>query len=210
MLRGSGTYGLHGIEAKNGKYIRPLIECERYEIEEYCKLNNIDARIDKTNFENNYTRNKIRNIVIPYVKNEFNPNIIETICRLSDVIKAQDEFIEKQVQKAYASMVLKENQSEIILDLKKFNAEEMVIKSRLVLYTITKLFETSKGIEKIHIDDIIKLCSNNVGNKYLMPNKNTKVFVKGRKNANNKVCQSNPEPMTQNVSSKPGTVDTKI
>ena len=177
-LRGSGTYGLQGIQAKNGKYIRPLIDCERAEIEEYCKENNINARIDKTNFENVYTRNKIRNVVIPYIKKEFNPNIIETICRLSNVIIDQDCYIEKKVEEAYESMVLQENENEIVLDLKKFNIQEKVIKSRLVLYTIIRLFGTSKGIEKIHIEDIIKLCQKNIGNKYLTPNKATKVFVK--------------------------------
>ena len=83
MLRGSGIAGLKGIEPiKNDKYIRPLIECERFEIEEYCKQNNIEPRIDRTNFENVYTRNKVRNIVIPYIKQEFNPNIIQTMDRL--------------------------------------------------------------------------------------------------------------------------------
>jgi len=79
---------------------------------------------------------------------------------------------------------LQENENEIILDLKKFNMQEKVIKSRLVLYTIIRLFGTSKGIEKIHIEDIIKLCQNNIGNKYLTPNKNTKVYVNARKNRN--------------------------
>ena len=64
---------------------------------------------------------------------------------------------------------------------KKFNKEEKVIKSRLVLYTITRLFGTSKGIEKIHIEDIVKLCTNNIGNKYLTPNKNIKILVKNHK-----------------------------
>ena len=179
-LRGSGTYGLHGIKAKNGKYIRPLIDCDRTEIEDYCKDNNIEARIDKTNFENTYTRNKIRNVIIPYIKNEFNPNIVETIIRLSDLIKIQDNFIDAEVKKAYANTVLQEDENEIILNLKKFNNQNQVIKSRLVLYTITRLFGSSKGIEKIHIEDIVHLCEKNVGNKYLTPNKNTKVFVKAR------------------------------
>ncbi|MBR3002799.1 MAG: tRNA lysidine(34) synthetase TilS [Clostridia bacterium] len=180
-LRGSGTYGLQGIQAINGKYIRPLIECNREEIENYCKENNIEARIDKTNFENEYTRNKIRNVVIPYIKQEFNPNIINTITRLGDLIKEENDYIEIETCKAYANIVLEENENEIILNLKQFNNQEKVIKSRLVLYIINRLFGTSKGIEKIHIEDILKLCQNNIGNKYLTPNKNTKVFVKSRK-----------------------------
>ena len=179
LLRGSGIAGLRGIEAiKDEKYIRPLLECERKEIEEYCEERNIEARIDRTNFENIYTRNKIRNIVIPYIKKEFNPNIIETLNRLSELIKEDDEYINKIVQKEYEDMLVKEEEKEILLDLKKFNNQEKVIKARILLYTIIRLFGSTKGIEKIHIEDAIKLCKNNIGNKYLTPNKNIKILLK--------------------------------
>lgn len=181
-LRGSGISGLKGIEAKRGKYIRPLIECERFEIEEYCEKNKLNPRIDKTNFDNTYTRNKIRNVVIPYIKKEFNPNIINTLERLSQLVSEEEDYIEKQVEKTYKELLInEENKQEIVLDLKKFNNQEKVIKSRVLLYTITRIFDTSKGIEKVHIEDIIKLCEKNIGNKYLMPNKNIKVLVKNHK-----------------------------
>lgn len=182
MLRGSGIAGLKGIEPiKNNKYVRPLIECERYEIENYCKERNIEARIDRTNFENVYTRNKIRNIIIPYIKKEFNPNIIQTMCRLSELVKEEDEYLEKLVEQKYKEMLLEEKIKEIVIDLKKFNKEEKVIKSRILLYTIARLLGSTKGIEKIHIEDVIKMCSNNIGNKYLTPNKNIKILLKNHK-----------------------------
>ena len=181
MIRGSGITGLKGIEAKRGKYIRPLIECERAEIEDYCEKEKLNPRIDKTNFENTYTRNKIRNILIPYIKKEFNPNIIETLNRLSSLVTDEEDYIEKQVEKIYKEIVIDEDEKEIVIDLKSFNNQEKVIKSRIILYTITRLFGTSKEIAKVHIEDIIKLCSNNVGNKYLTPNKNIKVLVKNHK-----------------------------
>ncbi len=211
-LRGCGLQGLKGIEPIRDKYIRPLIECERKEIEEYCRDNDIEPRIDKTNFENVYTRNKIRNIIIPYIEQEFNPNFIETMNRLSNLVTEQEEYIEKQTEIVYEKILLqeniqfhqnlksKENKEEqingtrneemiqntndkgyIILDLKKFNEQEKVIKTNIILYTITRLFNTTKGIERVHIEDIIKLCTNNIGNKYLMPNKNLKVFIKNGK-----------------------------
>ncbi len=182
MLRGSGIAGLKGIEPiKNNKYIRPLIECERFEIEEYCAKNGIEPRIDRTNFENVYTRNKVRNIVIPFIKQEFNPNIIQTMDRLSDLVKEEDEYLEKLVETKYNDYVEKEDKVQIIMNLKDFNKEEKVIKSRLLLYTISRLLGTTKGIEKIHIEDIIKLCEKNIGNKYLTPNKNIKILVKNQK-----------------------------
>lgn len=181
VLRGSGVNGLIGIEPQRDIYIRPLIECERKDIEKYCDNEKLNPRIDRTNFENIYTRNKIRNIVIPYIQKEFNPNIIQTIDRLSGLVIEEEEYMEKEVKKIYNDILIQEDEKEIILDLKEFNRQEKVIKSRIIRYTITRLFGSSKHIEMIHTEDIIKLCNNNIGNKYLTPNKNTKILIKNHK-----------------------------
>ena len=182
LLRGSGLSGLKGIEPiRNNKYIRPLIECERSEIEKYCEENNLNPRIDKTNFENEYTRNKIRNIVIPYIKKEFNPNIIETLDRLSEVATDESNYIDRQVQNTYNKLLLEKTGKQIILKWKEFNSQEKIIKSRLILYTVKELMGSTEGIEKIHIESIIKLCDNNIGNKYLTPNKKIKILVNDKK-----------------------------
>lgn len=182
ILRGSGISGLKGIEPiRDNKYIRPLIECERTEIEQYCEEHKLNPRIDKTNFENEYTRNKIRNIVIPYIKEEFNPNIIETINRLSELVTEEDNFIENVVEEQYQKILIKQEKNEIILKLKEFNNIEKVIKARMILYVTKQLTGSSQRIEKIHIQDIIKLCENNIGNKFLTPNKNLKILIKDKK-----------------------------
>ena len=183
IIRGSGTSGLKGIRPiRDDKFIRPLIETTREEIEEYCKKNNLNPRIDKTNFENDYTRNKTRNILIPLIKEQFNPNIIMTINRLSDIINEENEYLEKLTEQKYKEILIKENiGKQIELDLKLFNRQDLVIKKRLILHTINMLQGTTQGIGKVHIDDIIKLCENNLGNKYLTPNKNIKVLIKNKK-----------------------------
>ena len=182
LLRGSGISGLQGIQPKtNNKIIRPIIEIERKDIEKYCKEQNLEPRIDKSNFDNTYTRNKIRNIVIPYVKQEFNPNFIETMTRLSEVITEENAFLNKLTETEYKKILIQKNDREIVLDLKKFNELDNIIKKRIILYTVSVLRGGSKGIEKIHIEDIVKLCQNNIGNKFLVPNKGLKVLVKDKK-----------------------------
>jgi len=203
ILRGSGSNGLKGIEAiRDEKFIRPLIETSREEIEEYCESNKLNPRIDKSNNENIYTRNKVRNVVIPYIKQEFNSNILKTINRLSEVATEESEYLNKITETTYKEICVGADNSvrpkkeddfiiygqtelytntqheQIILGLKQFNNLELVIKRRLILYTVNKLLGTTEGIEKVNIDDIIKLCNNNIGNKYLMPIKNLKILVK--------------------------------
>ena len=178
MLRGTGVSGIKGIEPiRENKYIRPLIETERIDIERYCNDNNLEPRIDKTNFINDCTRNKIRNIVIPYIKKEFNPNIVNTIDRLSCVIEEENRFLEKKVANLFNEIKIKESDGFIVLNLKEFNKQDLVIKKRLIIYAINKTIGNAQNIEKVNIDDIIKLCEKNIGNKYLMPNKNIKILV---------------------------------
>ena len=178
LIRGSGPLGLKGIEAKRNKYIRPLIQINRKQIEEYCEKEKLDPKFDKSNKDNTYTRNKIRNQLIPYLQREFNPNIIEAITKLSEIIEDEQNYLEKIVNNIYTNLLVEECEKEIILNLKEFNKQDVVIKRKLILYTINKLLKTTKNIERIHIEDIIKLCNNNIGNKYLTPNKNIKVFIK--------------------------------
>ena len=186
LMRGSGTSGLKGIEIKrDNKYIRPILKATRREIEEYCDAMNLQPKIDKTNKENIYTRNKIRNELIPFIEKEFNPNIINSLNRLSEIAGDEDDYIQKKVEEAYNQVLIEENlgncrieeKEQIVLDLKKFNKEEKVIKNRLVRYTISKVLGSSQNIELIHVLDIVKMCENNIGNKYLVPNKKIKVFV---------------------------------
>lgn len=178
-LRGTGLSGLKGIDPKRGKYIRPLIETERNEIEQYCEDMKLNPRHDESNDDNTYTRNKIRNIVIPYIKQEFNPNIVKGITRLSEIVKEEQEYMNKQVKKAYKEIVIDDKKS-IIYDLKKFNNEDIVIQKGLILLGIENIFGNTKGIEKINLEDIIKLCNNNIGNKYLKPNLQTKIEIRNK------------------------------
>lgn len=201
IIRGTSVSGLKGIEkVRDGKFIRPIIECNRKEIEEYCEEQNLDPRYDKSNQENIYTRNKIRNLLIPYLQKEFNPNIIEGINRLSSIATEEEQFLNKVVENEYKKLLIsadtenkefkqskryidekqrgKEEKNTIVLNLKEFNKLDYVIKARLILYTITIVAGKATGIEKIHIDDIIKLCQNNIGNKFLTPKKGIKVYVK--------------------------------
>ena len=178
VFRGSGISGLRGIEPiRDNRFIRPLIETERTDIEKYCEENGLNPRIDKTNFINDVTRNKIRNIVIPYIKDEFNSNFINTLDRLSNVITEEDEYMKKKTVEIYNKIKIKEQEEFIVLNLKEFNTQEEVIRKRLIIYTIAQTIGSAQNIEKVNIEDIIKLCSNNIGNKYLTPNKNIKISV---------------------------------
>ena len=107
IMRGTGTDGLSGIaykryeEAGNIKIpvIRPLLDVTRKEIEEYCRNNNLSPRIDYTNSKPEYTRNRIRLELIPYMALNFNNNIIQTVNRLAANASIDKEYLWQETEK---------------------------------------------------------------------------------------------------------------
>ena len=120
LIRGTGLAGLEGIQPMQyKKYIRPLINCERKDIEEYCEKNKLEPRIDSTNAENIYTRNKIRNKLIPEIE-KINPNIIQTLSRTSKLVTDNNEFIEAETERVF-EQVAKVKPGLTEMDIKEFN-----------------------------------------------------------------------------------------
>ena len=71
FLQGSGTEGMGGIEKVRGKFIRPLLEIPRPEIEDYLRKKNQAWRTDSTNADTSYLRNRIRNVLVPVLNENF-------------------------------------------------------------------------------------------------------------------------------------------
>ena len=180
LIRGCGLSGLEGIQPKEyNKYIRPLINCKREEIEAYCEKNKLNPRIDYTNKENIYKRNKIRNELLPYLK-ELNPNIVQNLSRLSKIVKNENTYINKEVENIY-NKIGSESLGKIELEVNSFNNLPINIRQNLILYVIQKLLGTTRNIQKVNIDDIIEMSRRNIGNKYTIVNKNLKVSIKNKK-----------------------------
>ena len=134
LLRGSGISGLMGIKPyREGKFIRPIIKCDRVDIEKYCEEKNLQPKFDKTNKDNTYTRNRIRNELIPYIQREFNPNIIETLDRLSELVLDEEEYMQNTTGKVLAEVLIEQENTRIVLNLKKFNQLEYAIKTRIIM-----------------------------------------------------------------------------
>lgn len=97
LARGSGLNGICGIKALNGNIARPLIYCSKKEIIKYCKDNNIKYVTDSTNADTDYTRNRIRHMIIPELE-KINPDFTEAVTRFSETARGDDEYINSVCQ----------------------------------------------------------------------------------------------------------------
>lgn len=102
FMRGSSLSGLSGIPYKRGRFIRPLLDVTREEIEQYCADNALEYVTDSTNNENIYTRNKIRNLLIPQIEGNFNPNIVNTITANAQIISYENDYLESVTENEFA------------------------------------------------------------------------------------------------------------
>jgi len=122
IIRGSGLQGLNAILPKrriNGfMVIRPLIEVSRKEIEGYLKKKKIKARIDKSNLEDVYFRNKVRNRLLPLLEKEFNPNIKGVLSNLAQTVAVDYDYLFQKANSVY-SKLLTPNSKLIKLDFDK-------------------------------------------------------------------------------------------
>ncbi len=179
LLRGSGARGLSGIPPvrslefrgksselgvkKNILIIRPLIEIERNEIEEFLLENSsLVTRhssppfiIDSSNLKKDYFRNWVRLEIIPELGKR-NPSLTKNICRAMDILREEDSYLEFIVTKTLMRLISRKSKDAIELFLAPLETMEKPILRRVLRRAINET-EGLKGIDFIHIEDIIEL-----------------------------------------------------
>ena len=91
LIRGTSLQGLEGIKIKNNNVIRPISEIYKKDILEYLNKNEIQYKIDKTNFENEFTRNSIRLDLIPFIEERYNIKFKDKIFSLIEEIRENNQ-----------------------------------------------------------------------------------------------------------------------
>jgi tRNA(Ile)-lysidine synthase len=104
FIRGAGLTGLRGIPPVRAPYVRPLIEIRRAAIEAYCAFRGLRPRLDNSNLQAVFLRNRIRCELIPYLQREYNPEIVPALCRLADITREEDRFMTDETEKALARL----------------------------------------------------------------------------------------------------------
>ncbi|HHV29553.1 tRNA lysidine(34) synthetase TilS [Acetivibrio mesophilus] len=160
IIRGAGLDGLRGMDYIRGRIIRPLLGIERWEIEDYCRSNSLNPRIDSSNLEDIYTRNRVRLDLIPYIDKLFNADIVNGISKMADLIRDDGNFIDKQIDVIFNKALVKSDDGEILLDLSVLKECHIAAQRRVLRNSIKKVKGNIKGIAIIHIDSIIDLIEN--------------------------------------------------
>ncbi len=98
LLRGCGTEGLGGMSPKRGKYIRPLLNVSRAEIESFCQAEGLEFCTDQSNFSLEYTRNRLRLEVIPLLE-QINPEVVDALCKTALLVRDDGEQLKQDAER---------------------------------------------------------------------------------------------------------------
>lgn len=168
LLRGTGTDGLVGIPAtrkisKNLLVIRPLLPISRDLIDAYAKQKKIKFCTDKTNFECDFTRNKIRLNLIPQLK-QLNPSVVEHIYNLSCIVKEEVVYFKNKI-KNFVSKNVKISECKIILNLQALYRQDKIIQHKI----LKEILPDKK--RAIQVNNIFNWLKDKKANKYNLSKK---------------------------------------
>ena len=181
LLRGSGLRGLTGIRSRRGNYIRPLCNCSRYEIENYISTQGLQFRLDSSNQEKYYLRNKIRLDLIPTLES-YNSNIKNSLVSTSGLLADDEDYIEKKVEMAMAQVGFDVKDDNFAsLDVNLFNSQHPALQKRLIRQAILVAKGDLRSISVRHVLKIIQMMKLENGVKEIhLPGFLTAVCDKGK------------------------------
>jgi len=185
LMRGAGARGLSGIKPVSGKFIRPLIDIFRKDIIAYLDNKKISYCVDRTNIENIYFRNRVRNILIPFISKHFLKSFKSNVLRSINILKCEDEFLRRySVAKLAEIASIKRSETGkyaalIEIPVLKIKGEARAVQRRIVLSAIEMTSGTLENISFKNIDDILRICSLGGESKIIQPEEKIRVFKIG-------------------------------
>ena len=190
IIRGSNLEGYAGIKEishyKNYYIIRPLLEYTKEDLINYNKENNIKYYIDKSNYNIEYTRNRIRKNILPLLKEE-NNNIHKMFLSYSKTLLEYNNYIDRITNK-YIKKIYLNN----YLDINKFNKIDAFLQKSILYKILNDIYNNEPNIVKEkNINDILSIINNNKPNIYINLPKNkicikeyNKLFIKNNNKTN--------------------------
>ena len=168
LSRGTGVRGAGGIRPVYGKWIRPLLRCSRKEIESYLEKRGISYCTDETNLEDDYTRNRLRNHVIPYLEEEINVKVLEHMADAIEQFRVIDDYLQEETAR-YFSDCTKNQGENLILYKNVFERTPEALKSYVIYHAIAEIAGSKKDIEQVHVRMILVLLGKQVGKRCDLP-----------------------------------------
>lgn len=171
FLRGAGATGLKGIlPVRDNLYIRPLLTTRRFEIERFCREQNLPFRQDSSNLQPVYTRNRVRLDLMPLLTRDYNPGLVPALLRLGEISREEDNCLEEQAEKAFRDARCDPAGDSISLSLDELKSMAVAIRRRVLRKAWQYLTGGQRVLDFQHAQAALDLIENGkTGAQAVMP-----------------------------------------
>lgn len=171
LSRGTGLDGLGGIRPVNGKFIRPLLCMNRKEIEEYLAKRKQSYCIDETNAGTDYTRNKLRHLVLPILEEQVNLAAVRHMNETMEQIWELQEYMQEQVEAAYQECVQEHSEKACWIQIQQNSFETFpeLIKKMVIRKGMEQVGGKKRDLSHKHVDVMMELMNKQVGRTLDLP-----------------------------------------
>lgn len=163
LFRGAGLDGLKGMAPiRDNVLIRPLLKVSRFEIIEFLQNEGLLWMTDKSNDDQTFLRNSIRNWLVPELTRRYNPGISQNVAHTAEIIRLEDDYMNGIVQELLLSWgVNPAPPQSLIIPLDEFSLQHRAIQARIVKFLLEAMTPFHNGIGSRHIESVLALCHKN-------------------------------------------------
>lgn len=168
LARGSGLKGLGGMLPVRGQVIRPLLGTGRAQIEEYLRERGIAWRVDTTNLEPDYARNRTRLLVLPALSQAVNERAAEHIAQAGFRLQRIQTYLEHEEKKLEERLVKSSGKDSVKIVRDDFLMQERLMQEYLIQRCLERIGGL-KDVGEVHIEALCRLASLENGKEVKLP-----------------------------------------
>jgi len=175
LLRGSGMRGIRGMPPtfeRTGEtgaitVVRPLLDTWRRETEEYCRVNGLEPRLDSTNVDRAFLRNRLRLELVPYLQ-KINPRARESILRLARITADEADYMDREAESLSNETILASGKA-LFLKTDRILSLHRAIQRLLLMKALEKAYGNARDLEAHHIERLMSAAASKAGTRVTLP-----------------------------------------
>ncbi len=156
LTRGAGLSGARGIEPRSGALIRPLLNCARNDLRSWLTRRGEQWREDETNADLANPRNRIRHVVLPALRDAFNPAVDAALARFADILREDHAYLTVQAEEA-ASRMMESRPDGVAIDSEALLRLPAAL-SRRVARLALETAHANRSYDLVEVDAVVDAC----------------------------------------------------
>ncbi len=174
ICRGTGIRGLAGMRplrplqaGSRVTLVRPLLNERRATIYEICRERDFQTRADSSNDGTQFTRGRIRNVILPMIREHLNPNVTEALLRLGEQARWLETYLRDAAARTFESLVVSDQPNRIVLNAPALLSKQRIIQAEVVRRAVSLLPGGEQDLSFTHVDAVLRLAASETSGKEL-------------------------------------------